>query len=62
MIIREFVNERGNQIRMEATLAPGSVTVRATSPSSTCEHTWTVEEARALYNLLASALWETFHG
>lgn len=61
-IAREFVNERGNRIRMEAALSPAGVTVRAVSPSSECEHTWTIEEARTLHKLLASALWETFHG
>lgn len=62
VLLREFVNERGNSIRMEVELGPDGVTVRAQSPSSKCEHTWTITEARTLYKLLASALWETFHG
>lgn len=61
-LVRAFVNERGNHIRMEAALSPGAVTVKALGPTSECEHTWTIEEARTLHKLLGSALWEAFHG
>lgn len=48
-----FTNELGNRIYMKVE-KPTDTTVRvvAEGPTSVCDHTWTVEEARHLRQLL----------
>jgi len=51
-IKQEFVNEQGNQIEMSVTYDDRGVTVTASGPKSSVEHTWTPLEAKVLHFLL----------
>jgi len=49
---RQFVNENGNQIEIAVTYDDRGVTVTASGPNSSVEHTWTPLEAKVLHFLL----------
>lgn len=51
----EIVNELDNKIQMSVKVTPEGVTIFATGPTSTVEHTWTHREADTIMNLLTIA-------
>lgn len=57
--MRIFVNELGNEIRMNIIVDHRGVTVEAEGPTSRVEHTWTPMEATVLRRMLQAAEEET---
>ncbi len=55
-MVIQFQNELGNTITMGVGVNGGGVHVVAVGPNSLVEHTWTVEEAKQLRDLLSSEL------
>jgi len=51
-----FVNELGNHIYIDICRTDTEVTVMAVGPTSRVEHTWTIEEAKKLRDLLQDVL------
>jgi len=61
-LIKEFVNEKGNQISMSVSCNEDEVVITAEGPDSQVENTFTYEEARVLRYLVIQLEQELLRG